>query len=426
MGVSVRQKPPSDAWWVFIHYRGQRRSMMFWDKRTAMAVARDARRALAVGRLNLLPNDEPEGLTYETYSKQYLAKAKNELKRSTWLDYEGCSRRHLIPAFGKMQLTDIRRRDIKDFANKLRQSGMKEMNVKKHLRILSSVLSEAVEDELIPSNPALELRKLRRSKARASQKKRIVPLTAAEVVVLLYTAVTHTIVRAGKMVYPFKEGYTFLLLLARTGMRLGEAIALKWGDIDWRSGTILVERSFVRGELSSPKSGKSRRVDMSAQLQAALRERFEHRVQRVVAIDPERQAAIDAEAANAVLDSWVFPGVDGKSPMDEHLFRRRVFKPLLVAAKLRHIRIHDMRHGYASLLLGKGVDLQYVSQQLGHHSPSFTLSCYAHLLPTDRHGLVNALDEPAPNSTLSAPSEQNGVENGAADGPQVAEVVGEK
>ena len=151
------------------------------------------------------------------------------------------------------------------------------------------------------------------------------------------------------MVHPFKDGYCFLLLLARTGMRLGEAIALKWGDIDWRSGTILVERSFVRGELSSPKSGKIRRVDMSAQLQAALRERFEHRVQRVVAIDPERQAAIDAEAANAVLDSWVFPGVDGKTPMDEHLFRRRVFKPLLVAAKLRHIRIHDIRHGYASL-----------------------------------------------------------------------------
>ena len=426
MGVTVRQKSGVGPYWLFVSHKGRRRSMLVKDRRTGLALAKEVRRALAANELNLFRDDEPEGLTYETYSKQYLAKAKNELKKSTWLDYDGCSRRHLIPAFGTKQLTDVRRRDIKDFANKLRQSGMREMNVKKHLRILSSVLSEAVEDELIPSNPALELRKLRRSKARGSQKKRIIPLIAAEVVVLLYTAVTHTIVRAGKMVHPFKEGYCFLLLLARTGMRLGEAIALKWGDIDWRSGTILVERSFVRGELSSPKSGKTRRVDMSAQLQAALRERFEHRVQRVVAIDPERQAAIDAEAANAVLDSWVFPGVDGKSPMDEHLFRRRVFKPLLVAAKLRHIRIHDLRHTYASLLLGNGVDLQYVSQQLGHHSPSFTLSCYAHLLPTDRHGLVNALDELAPNSTLSAPSDQNGVENGAADEPQVAEVAGEK
>ena len=185
---------------------------------------------------------------------------------------------------------------------------------------------------------------------------------------LLQTARTHSIVRGHRIVFPFRASYPFLLLLARTGMRLSEGIGLQWGDINWRSGTIVVQRSFVRGELSVPKSGKIRSVDMSEHLQAALREHFEHRFPAVANLDPERQAEQDAEAADAVLDSWVFPGVDGKKPMDEHLFRRRVFKPLLVAAKLRHIRIHDLRHGYATLLLGAGVDLQYVSQQLGHHS----------------------------------------------------------
>ena len=78
------------------------------------------------------------------------------------------------------------------------------------------------------------------------------------------------------------------------------------------------------------------------------------------------------------------------------------------------MRIHDLRHTYASLLLQAGVELLYVSQQLGHHSPGFTLSQYGHLLPKDRRGEVNRLDQAATvrnpaatteNATLDAETE---------------------
>ena len=92
------------------------------------------------------------------------------------------------------------------------------------------------------------------------QKKDINPLTSNELKLLLDTFSEH-----------FPEHYTLVLLLARTGMRISEALGLKWGDIDYNGRFIEVKRSYVRGKISTPKSGKSRRVDMSLQLTKALK-----------------------------------------------------------------------------------------------------------------------------------------------------------
>jgi len=81
--------------------------------------------------------------------------------------------------------------------------------------------------------------------------------------------------------------------------------------------------------------------------------------------------------------------------IDDSNLRRRVWLPLLAAAELRHSRIHDLRHAYASLLLEMGTEIQYVQAQLGHHSAAFTLKVYGHLLPRDRRGYVDRLDSVA-------------------------------
>lgn len=99
-------------------------------------------------------------------------------------------------------------------------------------------------------------------------------------------------------------------------------------------------------------------------------------------------------------------------------------KPLLVAAKLRHIRIHDLRHTFASLLLANGADLKYVQEQLGHHSPAFTLSTYAHLLPSDRHGFVNRLDTVAPDGTPVAPCGAEAADEANGDGAEARALAG--
>ena len=74
---------------------------------------------------------------------------------------------------------------------------------------------------------------------------------------------------------------------------------------------------------------------------------------------------------------------------------------------MRHVRIHDLRHTYASLLIEAGKELQYVQQRLGYHSAAFTLSVYGHLLPRERRGEVNCRDdEPAPIRTRRRPDRQ--------------------
>jgi integrase len=99
-----------------------------------------------------------------------------------------------------------------------------------------------------------------------------------------------------------------------------------------------------------------------------------------VALSPTVLAERDAEAG--IADAWLFPDATGDL-MDGDNFRSRTWEPLRTAAEMRKVRIHDLRHtyAYASQFLQAGVELLYVSQQLGHHSPAFTLAQYAHLLP---------------------------------------------
>jgi integrase len=258
--------------------------------------------------------------------------------------------------------------------------------------VLSTILSEAVEDELIPSNPVLQRRK-RRAGANRHAKRRVDPLTREELTHLLDTCQNHSEQQDGRTVYPFRAFYPFFLTLARTGMRLGEAIALRWGDVDFHGGFIDVERAYGRGSLTTPKNGRARRVLMSPQLIETLRalkaERFPEpeadRSGKVVQLGSRR----DAEAIAGAL---VFPN-GGGGFIDDHNLRRRVWAPLLEAAELRHVRIHDLRHTYASLMMEAGKELHFVQEQLGHHSPAFTLSVYGHLLPRDRRSEVACLDD---------------------------------
>jgi integrase len=408
MGVRVRQKQAGGPWWVFIKHHGRRASKCIGDKREAERIAKELRAVLAAGDLGVFQDEGPKEKTFGDYAEEYLKKAQHTLKRSTHLDYAANVRLYLAPHFGSTPLSAITRRDIKSLALKLR-TNLKAKSVRKIIGTLSTILTEAVDDELITANPAFNLRKLYRSPdfADAERQSGVNPFTREELRHLLTTAFTHAVRRGDEIVFPFRAYHPFLLLLARTGMRLGEAIALKWGDVDWRGNFIIVQRSFTRGRMTSPKNGKTRRVDMSAQLREMLQRRYAERFEAVVAIDVEAQAALEIERASA-LEAWIFPDSTG-GLMDGDNFRSRVWEPLITASKLRHHVIKDLRHTYASLLLEAGREMHYVQEQLGHHSPAFTLAIYGHLLPRNRRGDVDCLDDGAPAGTPGAPDSMNTV-----------------
>ncbi|MGD0948905.1 MAG: tyrosine-type recombinase/integrase [Candidatus Binatia bacterium] len=402
MGVSIRQKADGGGWWLFVRHAGRRTSKFVRDKGVADELATDLRRALAAGDLGLL-QDTRTVPTFTSYAEHYLATAEQTLKLSTTIDYRSNVQRYLVPAFGPRALDAITRAEVKQLALSLRRKGLKPKTARKIIGTLSTILNEAVDDGLLTSNPALGLRKVYRSPDfRDAEKIEISPLTRDELAHLLATARDHSVQRGKRVSFPFRKHYPFLLLLARTGLRLGEAIALQWGDVQWEGGCIEVRRAFVRNRLTTTKNTKTRRVDMSAQLQETLRAAYVTRF----GPGPAPDAAGEQACTNAARQ-WLFTDTKG-GIMDADAFRRRVFLPLLQAAQLRHIRMHDLRHTYTSLLLAAGKDLHYIQQQLGHHSPAFTLAVYGHLLPRDRRNEVNCLDDVppggvAPGGTPMAP-----------------------
>jgi len=145
-----------------------------------------------------------------------------------------------------------------------------------------------------------------------------------------------------------------------TGLRWGEIASLEWSDIDLDAGKIHVRRATPAGTKGSqdPKSLTSHRgIDM---------------------LWPVRQALLDVPQRGQL----VFPGARG-GPLNHGWFHRRIWRKTTEAAR-SHLRFHDLRHGFASLLLAWGEPILYVSQQLGHSSAAFTLTTYAHLIQQGR------------------------------------------
>jgi integrase len=95
------------------------------------------------------------------------------------------------------------------------------------------------------------------------------------------------------------------------------------------------------------------------------------------------------------LPDWVFCNEAGK-PLDGDTLRHRIFHRVLAKAGLRRIRLHDLRHTFASLLIQQGESLAYVRDQLGHASIQLTVDTYGHLIPEANRQAVDKLDDATP------------------------------
>jgi integrase len=152
--------------------------------------------------------------------------------------------------------------------------------------------------------------------------------------------------------------------LSQTGLRIGELVALQWGDVDLARGRIKVRRRLYKGTLDAPKSRYGvRDVPLSRALAADLNA---HR----------------AGCAHPGEGDLVFATRTG-TPLSPHNLLMRVVKPAGARAGLPWIGLHTLRHTCASRLFRSGWNAKQVQMVLGHHSPAFTLATYVHLIPDD-------------------------------------------
>jgi integrase len=192
--------------------------------------------------------------------------------------------------------------------------------------------------------------------------------------------------------------YTFLLLLFRTGLRVGEAVALKAQDIDLRSRYVLIERNFTHGHLEeTPKGGRSRRVDLTRDLLAVLRDHLTLQ---------DAEAALDA----ARRSPWLCPSPQGQL-ISANNFRDRVWKPLLRRLGLRYRTVQAIRHTYATRLIMAEANIVYVQHQLGHSTIKLTVDTYTHWLELAKRQHTLQVDR-----LMDAPREEEPRDEGVTQG----------
>lgn len=385
MGVCVKQKIKGKGkpWWVFINHQGKRKSKMVGDKQSAEKVAAEIRTKLKLGDFKI---DDKKLPKFEEYADKWLVGYIGILRReSTCERYQVILDKHIYPVFSEKRLDQITRGDIRDLLTSLVSKGYSRSTIALTRDVISGVFNHALDEEILTSNPCTGITK-RMDFNRKKNKPEIEPLSKEELSLYLDACREH---------YP--EFYPFFLCLARTGVRLGEAIAIQFHDIDFHSKYIWVKRTYRRGKITAPKNGKTRKVDMSDQLTDVLRSVKTERKKEVLKSGKGRE------------DVLVFTH-NGK--VIEQNYIRRIHNRILERAELRKVRLHDIRHSYASLLLTQGESPVYVKEQLGHHSIQMTVDIYGHLIPSSNRQAVNRLDDlPAPYTHPKATQETQSIGN---------------
>ena len=293
--------------------------------------------------------------------------AASNLKPTTKSLYRSISKTHLEPdPFGRITLDRLKPSHVDRLILELRAKKLASSTVRQVYHVLRLALAGAVRDKLIARNPCEAVKRPTVERTEAKY------LSATDVSALL------------KAAEPSRY-HALLELIARTGMRRGEALALKWDDVDTETGTLRVRGTLSRVDgtlvVSEPKTAKSRRtLPLSPAVIARLK------WQRAVQAREREQAANVWHETGFVFTTETGRPVDGRD-----LFR--TLQAAAKKAKLSGIGIHTLRHSAATAMLENGVNLKAVSDLLGHSSIAITGDVYAHVSEGTARSAMDTLSD---------------------------------
>jgi integrase len=309
---------------------------------------------------------EPSAITLNTYLDKWLEAARPRLGARTYSDYVKDSARYIRPTLGQRRLDQIKPLDVQTLYGGLEQRGLGANTIRRVHATLSGALGQAVKWQMLPYNPA---KGAQRPKVK---RKEMQALDVAQAQTFRQAAAE---TRWGAL-------FTFAL---STGMRPGEYLALRWQDVDWQGGAVRVQQALVqadgRWQFGEPKTPQSRRtIPLPPSLTVLLREHQKQQAEERLACGPDYAS-----------HGLVFANARGE-PLDQHNLIARHFKPLLKRAGLPSIRLYDLRHTCATLLLLAGENVKVVSERLGHASIVLTLDVYSHVLKSQKQGAADRME----------------------------------
>jgi integrase len=325
--------------------------------------------------------DRDGGIVYETgkltvgdYLDRWLRDSvKGTVKETTYANYSYITRVHISPALGRVKLKNLTPAHVRGFYGEKARTNLSAATVKKMHVVLRRALSHAVSDGVIPRNAADNVKPPRAS----APGEEIRPLNSVECCAFLEAS------RGERL-------EALYVLAVHCGLREGELLALRWEDVDLEvaNPALLVRHTLTRGEDghgyvigASTKSGKGRRVRLTRQAVASLKD---HRMRQL-----EERMSLTGLWQDQDL---VFPNNIGFLLNPSNL-RNRSFKRIKARSGVREdLRFHDLRHTCATLLLREGVNAKVVSEMLGHASIVITLNTYTHVLPDMQDSAADAME----------------------------------
>jgi len=339
-------------------YRARYRGPDGRERARHFALKRDAERWVVTNESARAKGDwiDPDRgrLTVSEWAPVWLA-TKATLKAKSRLDYESVLRTQVVPRWGAVPLNRITHADVVAWVAELsRRLGPS--RTRKALDVLSQCLRMAIRDGRLARDPTLGVKRPRPRRGRQRF------LTHAEVDKL-----------AAECPPPFD---LFVLLVAYTGVRFGEAAGLRVGDLDLHRGRLRVETSVVEvlGQLeeTTPKSHRTRTVPVPRFLR-------------------EQLAALAAGRDPA---HRLFTTKNGRQLRNSN-FRHQVFDPAVRRAGLAPLTPHDLRDTAASLAVASGATVKAIQRMLGHASAAMTLDVYAGLFDDELDDVADRMSEAA-------------------------------
>jgi integrase len=305
--------------------------------------------------------------------ERWLPTKKAQLRASTFDSYRRNIANHVVPAIGAVPLQRLTPEHLDSFYAELLTSGRQNgrgggLSVKT-VRNIHTMLHKALADAARKGTIARNVAALADSPRLSSAPRPEMKVWDAKQLRQFLQDI------AGHRLYPA------FFLLANTGMRRGEALGLRWDDVDLARASISVSRALVnvayRPQLSEVKTSQGRRtMDLDSKSVAVLRAWKKRQMEERV-------------LANLRPDTnLIFAHPDGLCIHPDYL--SQVFDRHVAKSTLPTIRLHDLRHTHATILLKQWVPLKVVSERLGHANPSFTLSVYQHVLPGMQGDAANA------------------------------------
>jgi len=276
---------------------------------------------------------------------------QHQIAHSTFKRYRALAIHHIVPVIGTIQLRKVTPADISSVITVMRESGQSPRSQQQARALLSVALREAENNGYIASNPVLKVR------TPINKVREVEPLTIDEVKRLLATYKG-----------TFMSARLHIALLA--GLRQGEALGLRWSDIDFDNGTLRVHQQIQKMHGKLALTGL--KTERSKRTIALTRESLESLLQHKNFVDEMKLAAGSSWQENAL----VFPTSNG-TPFPATLDYNE-WKRALRLCGIRKRRLHDARHTAATLMYSQGVGIETISRALGHSTSSITSKLYVH------------------------------------------------